>query len=78
METYSSFPIINRHQYFLFMTASAENPVSRNCVDTKGSKTFIASSHKLSLFSHTAKTEDVHLHQTCLSRNHHRICLNCS
>jgi len=51
------------------MTAAAENRVPHKYVITKGSETFIALSYKLdSHFSQAARTEEVYLHLTCLSR----------
>jgi hypothetical protein len=47
METRSSFSIINRDQYFVFMTATEENLDSKTFVITKGSDTFVALSDKL-------------------------------
>jgi hypothetical protein len=43
----NSFSIINRDRHFVFMTATAESPVSYNYVVTKGIKTFIALSDKI-------------------------------
>jgi hypothetical protein len=51
--THSYLYVIIRYQYFVFITATAENPVSHKCVVTEGSKTFTALSDKLeeSLFT---------------------------
>jgi len=43
--THSSFSVIICDRYMVFMTATAENPLSHKYV-VKGSKTFIALSHK--------------------------------
>jgi hypothetical protein len=40
--THSSFFVISCNQYFVIMTAAAENPVLHTHVVTKGSKIFIA------------------------------------
>jgi hypothetical protein len=78
MATRRSFSVNSRNRYFVFI-ATAENPVSHKSVVTKGSKTFIALSDKLGWTSSTtAKTEDVHLHETRLQMNYHRMCMSFS
>jgi hypothetical protein len=70
MTNRNDFSVIN-----LFITGAAENPVSHKYVVAKGSKTFIALMHLDSLFSQAAESEEVYVHETCLSRNRHTICL---
>jgi hypothetical protein len=50
MTTLSSFSFIIHDRYFVFMTATAGNPVAHKCVITKGSKAFIALCDEVSLF----------------------------
>jgi hypothetical protein len=70
------FSIINRDRYFVFMTATSENPVSHTCVVTKGRKPLLICVINLhSCFSQAVKTEEVCLYQTCLPKDRHRICL---
>jgi hypothetical protein len=56
------------------MTAAAENPISRKNAVTEGSKNLLHCPINVnSRFSHAAKTEEVYLHQICVSRNRQRI-----
>jgi hypothetical protein len=45
--TRTSIPIISGGRYFVFVTKTAENPVSHKFVDRKGTKTLTASADKL-------------------------------
>jgi hypothetical protein len=47
MSTRCSFSISNLDRYFVFITATAENPVSHKYVVTKGSETITAFSDGL-------------------------------
>jgi len=68
----SSFYIVNHNQCFVFTTATAENSVLNKYV-VKPLLLYLINLD--SYFSQTAKMEEVYLHQMCLSRNSHRICL---
>jgi hypothetical protein len=46
-QPFSYLSVTNRDQYFVIMTATAENPVSQKYVVTKGRETFITSSDKV-------------------------------
>jgi len=45
--TRSAFSVFKRDRHVVFVTATAENPVSLKCVITEGSKTLVALSDAL-------------------------------
>jgi hypothetical protein len=75
MTNHISFSVIIRDLHFVFMTATAENPVSRKLSQKEAKPLLLCLINLDSCFSQAAKTEEVYLYQSRVSRNRHSVWL---